>query len=252
MPLLTVSASYALFSQDLSVDATGSIVSYISNQYMTVTYTKSATLSAGIYTYRLTPLIVKNNGVTSVTAWQVKFTVPADMTTLSCPTSVVCSTAGTVVTMTNGTGNGTIAKGATRSISNTSFKSAVAAYTPQNIIISGTFATTYATIAGFTVAITRGTSTQNGSNYTWTPVTVTVTNNSGQPLSGWQLAVTPWASTSSVGSTMPTGLSYATTSTRLTITSTNAIAAGSSYQFTMTITNRSSTWTPVGALTGKA
>ena len=254
VPVLMVSAGYALFSQDLSVNATGSIVSYVSNQYMTVTYTKTATLATGLYTYKLTPMVIKNNGVTGVTAWQVSFTVPADASSMVCPsaTTASCSLVGTTITITNGTGNATIATGATRSITNFSFKSATAAYTPQNVVISGTFATTYTAITGLTVTIDRGTSTKNGSTYTWTPVTVTVTNASGQPLSGWQLGVTPWASTSTVASTLPSGLSYTTTSSKLTITSTNAIADGDTYQFTMTIKNRSSTWTPVGAITGRA
>lgn len=254
VPLLMVSTGYALFSQDLSINATGSIVSYVSNQYMTVTYTKTATLATGLYTYRLTPMVIKNNGATSVTAWQVSFTVPADASSMVCPsaTTATCTLVGTTITIKNGTGNGTIATGATRSITNFSFKSATAAYTVQNVVISATFSTAYQTVAGLTVTINRGTSTRNGSTYTWTPVTVTVTNNSGQPLSGWQLAVTPWASTSAVTSTLPTGLSYTTTSSKLTITSTNAINDDDSYQFTMTITNRSSTWTPVGVMTGKA
>lgn len=254
VPLLMIGTGYALFSQDLSVDATGSIVSYISNQYMTVTYTKTATFATGLYTYTLSPMVIKNNGVTGVTAWQVSFTVPSDMSAMVCPTgtTAVCSQVGTTITIKNGTGNATIATGATRSITGFSFKSATAAYTIQNVVISGTFATTYVAITGLTVAINRGTSTKNGSTYTWTPVTVTVTNASGQPLSGWQLGVTPWASTSTVASTLPSGLSYTTTTSKLTITSTNPIADGTSYQFTMTITNRSSTWTPVGAVTGKA
>lgn len=248
IPTLIVSASYALFSQNLSINATGSIVSYVSNQYTTVTYTKTATFATGLYTYSLSPMVIKNNGVTGVTTWQVSFTVPADMTTMVCPTGTiaVCTTVGTTVTIKNGTGNATIATGATRSITGFSFKSATAAYTPQNVVISATFATTYTTITGLSVVATAG--TKSGGAF---PLTVTVTNNSGQPISGWKVTV---PTTKTCTSTVPTGVTYTCTTTVLTYTAAAVpIASGAQYQFNTTVTTTVNTWVTSGAaVTGKA
>lgn len=248
VPVLMVSTGYALFTQDLSIDATGSLPSYVSNQYMTVTYTKTATLATGLYTYKLTPMVIKNNGVTGVTAWQVRFTVPADASAMVCPTATTasCSLVGTTVTITNGTGNATIATGATRSITNFSFKSATAAYTPQNVVISGTFATTYTTITGLTVVATAG--TKSGGAF---PLTVTVSNNSGQPISGWKVTV---PTTRTCTSTVPSGVTYTCTVSVLTYTAASvAIAAGAQYQFNTTVTTNMTKWTTSGAaVTGKA
>ena len=178
IPVLMVSAGYALFSQNLTINATGAIVSYVSNQYMTVTYTKTATLATGLYTYKRTPMVIKNNGVTGVTAWQVSFTVPADMSAMACPTATTasCSQAGT---------------------------------------------------------------------------TVTISNNSGQPISGWKVTV---PTTKTCTSTVPTGVTYTCTTTVLTYTGAAvAIAAGAQYQFNTTVTTTMTTWTTSGAaVTGKA
>lgn len=248
IPVLMVSASYALFSQNLSIDATGSIVSYMSNQYMTVTYTKTATYATGLYTYKLTPMVIKNNGATGVTAWQVSFTVPADMSTMACPTATTaaCTKVGTTVTIKNGTGNATIAKGATRSITNFSFKSAIAAYTLQDVVVSGTFATTYAAVTGLTVVAAAG--TRSGSTF---PLKVTITNNSGQPISGWKVTV---PTTKTCTSTVVTGVTYTCTTTVLTYTGAAvAIASGAQYQFDTTVTTTMTIWVTSGAaVTGRA
>ena len=63
-----------------------------------MTYTKTTT-GTGPYTYTLNPTTIKNNGVTSITAWQFTFDLPPGMTTLTCPTSVVCSQTATTVTV---------------------------------------------------------------------------------------------------------------------------------------------------------
>lgn len=215
---------------------------------MTVTYTKTATFATGLYTYRLSPMVIKNNGVTGVTAWQVSFTVPADMSAMVCPsaTTAACTQVGTTVTIKNGTGNATIAKGATRSITNFSFKSATAAYTPQNVVVSGTFATTYVAITGLTVVATAG--TKSGNNY---PLTVTISNNSGQPISGWKVTV-PTKRTCT--STVVTGVTYTCTATVLTYTGAAvSIASGAQYQFNTTVTYTAGSWVTTGAaVTGKA
>lgn len=249
MPLLIVGTSYALFSQTLTVDGDGELPQYVSNNYTVWTYTKTATLAAGIYTYKLNPFVIKNNGVTSITAWKVMFTVPADTTAITCPTTVTCSINNTthVVTITRTV---TIAKGASSTINNTSnsirFTTATANYIPQNVDVSATYSTAYATITGLTVVATAG--TKSGGAF---PLTVTITNNSGQPISGWKVTV---PTTKTCTSTVPSGVTYTCTTTVLTYTGAAvAIAAGAQYQFNTTVTTTMTTWTTTGAaVTGKA
>ena len=198
----------------------------------------------------MNPITIKNNGATSVTAWQTTFTVPADASVPTCQSTVICSKTGTTVTVTNGSGNGTIASGGTVTFT-LSFTSATAGYTLQNVTISGTFATTFQTISGLSVTIAKGTSTKKGKVWTWKPL-ITVTNNSGQSLSGWQVVVSPWASAYAVTSTMPSGISFTTSSAQLTFTSTNVIASGETYQLQPTIKTNTATWNPTATIQGKA
>lgn len=250
MPLLVLGTSYALFSQTLSIDGSGALPQYVSNNYTTWTYTKTAALAAGIYTYRLNPFVITNNGVTSITAWKVMFTVPADTTAINCPSTVTCSINNTthVVTITRTV---TIAAGASSTINtnnNTAirFTTATANYIPQNVDVSATFSTAYTTIVGLTVVATAGTKT--GGAF---PLTVTITNNSGQPISGWQVTV---PTTRTCTSTVPSGVTYTCTTSVLKYTGAAvAIADGAQYQFSTTVTTTMTTWTTTGAaVKGKA
>ncbi len=249
MPLLLVSTTYALFNQELSINASGSGVSYVSNNYTLMTYNKTATQAGSTWTYSLSPVTIKNNGVTSITAWQVVFDIPSDAPMPTCASTVLCTKSGTKVTVKNGAGNGTLTAGGSTTFS-LSFTTATAAYTLQNVVISATYDTAFQTIAGLSVTISNTGSKVKGI-WTWTP-TITVTNNSGQSLSGWQVTVTPWSTSYSVASTMPSGLSFTTSSTQLVFTSTNTIANGTSYQFTPTIkTGSISNWNPSASVKGR-
>lgn len=238
-----MSTGYALFSQQLSINATTSSVAYVSNNYTTVTYTKTATFAAGVYTYKLNPFVIKNNGVTSITAWQVQFTVPADTTAITCPTTVTCTINNTthVVTITRTV---TIAAGASSTINNTSnsirFTSTTAYFTPQNVNISATYSTAYVAITGLTVVATAG--AKSGGAF---PLTVTITNNTGQPISGWQVTI---PTTKTCTSTVPSGVTYTCTATVLTYTGAAvAIANGAQYTFSTSVTTTMTTWTTSGA-----
>lgn len=249
MPIVAMATSYALFSQNLTVNGNETSVAYVSNNYTTWTYTKAATLAAGIYTYRLNPFVIKNNGVTSITAWQVTFVVPTDTTAITCPTTVTCTINNTthVVTIKRTV---TIAKGATSTINNTAnsirFTTATANYIPQSVNVSATYATTYVAIPGLTVVATRG--TKVGGAF---PLSVTITNNSGQPISGWKVTV---PTTRTCTSTVPAGVTYTCTTTVLTYTGAAVgIANGGQYTFNTTVTTTMTTWTTSGAaVTGKA
>lgn len=235
MPLFITGISYALFSQTLTINSDSQLPQYVSNNYTVWTYTKAATLSGSTYTYRLNPFVITNNGVTSITAWKVMFTVPADTTAITCPTTVTCSINNTthVVTITRTV---TIAAGAASTINNTSnsirFTTATANYVPQNVDVSATFSTSYVAIPGLTVVVSFGTRVG-----TSTPINMTITNASGQDISGWQVAVPVNRRCTNVTG-LPTGVTYACTTTRLTLTGTAvSIPDGSTYSFTAPLPN---------------
>jgi len=250
MPLVAMSGSYALFSQTLTINGGGTLPQYVSNNYTVWTYTNTATLATGIYTYKLNPFVITNRGVTSITAWNVQFSVPADTTAITCPAGTVTCTINNTTHVVTITRTVTIAAGASSTINNTAnsirFTTATANYVPQNVVVSATFATTYVAITGLTVVVTHGTKT--GGAF---PTTVTISNNSGQPISGWKVTV---PTTATCTSTVVTGVTYTCTTTVLTYTGAAvAIANGAQYQFTPTVTTTMTTWTTTGAaVTGKA
>ena len=249
LPVVVMSSSFALFTQELSVDATTSSVAYVSNQYTTMTYTKTTALAGSTYTYTINPMTIKNDGVTAITAWKVTFKVPADVTAITCPTTITCSlnTATDIVTLSDTV---TVAAGATNVVSSGTspikFSTTTAAYTLQDVNISATFATTYVALSGLTVVATAG--PKSGGAF---PLTVTITNNTGQPISGWQVTV---PTTKKGTSTVPSGVSYTSTVTLLTYTGAAvSIADGDQYTFNTSVTSTMTTWVTTGAaVKGKA
>ena len=207
-----------------------------------MTYNQSVTAQSSVWLYTISPMTVINKGVTSVTAWQVKFDVPAGSSAVTCPTSVTCTRAGNTVTIVNGGANGTIAAGATRTFS-ISFTAPANNSILQNIITSGTFSTTYQTLAGLTVSFMRGPSTFVSPRYFW-PYTFTVTNATGQNLGGWRIRAT-WANANRVQS-MDTTVTYTTTASQITILSTVPINNGTNFVFNATLGHTSSTWVLTG------
>ncbi len=246
VPLALSGATYALFSQNLAISGTVNDPVYVATQYLFLTYTKTITTVGGLKNYSV-PMTIKNNGPTSVTAWQIKVDLPADTTIYTCPTSVTCTKAGRTLTIVNGSGNGTIAKGATRSFT-MSFRTTITDYTLQNVYVSGTYISGFQTITGLTVGVAQGTRTKVGSVFRW-PVTFTVTNNSGFTLSAWQITV-PWSTARSVIS-MPAGVTYTTNATQLLITSTQPINTSTNYVFTATLGSTSGNWTVTATVKGR-
>ncbi|MFZ1258550.1 MAG: cellulose binding domain-containing protein [Candidatus Saccharimonas sp.] len=231
IPLLVSGTGYALFSQNLSLSGASKKPAYSATQYTLMTYTKTVTQQGSVWLYSM-PMTVKNNGATRLTAWQVKFDVPADTAQLTCPTSVTCSRAGNTVTINNGAANGTLNASASTTFT-ISFTTAVNLYTLQNVLVSGTYSTAWQSITGLTVSATQGTRTKSGNRYTWR-VTITVTNSTGQPISTWQVRV-PWATGMTYApTTPPAGISYAVVGATLQITRTTPLANGASYTLTTT------------------
>lgn len=238
LPLTLCGTGYALFSQQLSINTSTTKPLYSASQYIYATYTKTETPSGSNTNYSLSAIIT-NKGVTSVTAWQVKFDVPSNVATVTCSAAVTCTKSGVTVTVVNGAGNGTVAAGASTAAFTISFTSATAKYTLQNVYTSATLSTAYQNVAGLTVSSVKGTSTKAGR--TWThPYTFTVTNSSGQNLSGWQ-ALCTWTSLATT-STISTNVNYVTSTARITFTSKTALNTGNNIVFTGRFTKNSSTW----------
>lgn len=242
VPLAIMSTGYALFSKSLALTGTVAKPTYSSSQYMNMSYTKTETPNGSNTNYSLST-IIKNKGVTSVTAWQLKFDVPSNVTTVTCQSTVTCTKSGVTVTVVNGSGNGTVAAGASTPAFTISFTSATAKYTLQNIYISGTYSTAYQTIAGLTITRTLTSSSKSGANWTYN-YSFTVTNGTTQNLSAWQ-AVCTW-SAKPTSSTISTTVNYVTSASSITFTSKTALAASNNITFTGTFVIKSSTWTISG------
>lgn len=245
-----MSTGYALFKQNLALNATVSKPSYSSSQYMKMSYTKTETPSGSNTNYSLSTVIT-NNGITSVTAWQLKFDVPSNVTTVTCQNTVTCTKTGVTVTVVNGTGNGTVAAGASTAAFTISFTSATAKYTLQNIIISGTFSTAYQNVSTLTITPSLTSSSKAGSTYTYNYSFLVKNTSPTQSLSAWQ-AVCTWSLRPN-SSTISTNVNYTSTTSTITFTSKTALAANSNITFTGKFPIKSSTWVISGCtIQGKA
>lgn len=245
-PLCMVGVTFALFSQNLSTNATTSSVAFVSHQSLMMTYTKTQT-GTSPFTNTIAMTVKNNSTTTATTVWQIDFTVPADTSTITCPTTVFCTLQGTNFTVLSST-NGTIARnGGTVAVS-FSFKTATAAYVLDDINTYANYATSYGTRAGLTVNSAIGTRTGVSGAYTW-PVTTTITNNYGQPLLAWQVSMTAWKSTYTL-SGLPSSVTKSG-STTLVLTGANELATGESYQFTWSAnTKTTATWAPTSTIQG--
>lgn len=243
IPLVLMGTGYALFSQQLSINTTTVYPSYTISNNMLFTYTRSLSTSGQKTIYSITGT-VKNQGTTSVTAWLVNFSLPADFGAYSCGATVTCSTSGTTATVANGASNGTIAPGASVTFTLTFNSTASKNYILQNISVAGSVAVGYQTISGLTVTASAGTRTKSGKWYYW-PYTFTVTNNSGSAISAWRI-LAPWNSTTNAVASMPANVNYVVTATQLTMLSTVGLANNASLQFTASLGSTSNSWVLTG------
>ena len=184
MPLMMTGAVYALFSQNLSVNSTGSSVSYVASNSMLMTYVSSST-GTGPYTYTINPLTLYNNGVNDTAQWTVTFVVPSDVSSVTCAAAVVaCTYNNTTKTLTvkNVLANGWIKSGTSRVISgaNIQFSTSTPRYTLQTVTVTST---NYLTITGLSTTITNK---RSGSNYT---LTIKITTAAGVTVNGWQIKI---------------------------------------------------------------
>lgn len=243
VPLVLTGTGFALFSQKLSINTTVAKPLYNSQQFIYMTYAKTVTAQSSVWLYSISPMTITNKGVTSITAWQVKFDVPTGASTVTCPATVTCTRAGNTVTINNGGANGTIAAGASTTF-NISFTAPANNSILQNIITTGTFSTAFQNVAGLTASFTRGTRTKQGLWYNW-PYNFSVVNASGQNLSAWRITAT-WSSTKNRVNSMQNTVTFTTNATTLTINSISAINNGVTFNFTSSLGSTNINWVLTG------
>jgi hypothetical protein len=237
IPLVLMSSGYALFSQQLSVNAHATEPVYTSSQNLSVSYTKSVAAAGAKWQYTIT-VTIKNNGTKNTSSWQSTFSLPSDFSNITC-TSASCTQASSTNTAVNTGTNGTIVAGGTLNYTLV-FRSSQRTYRFTTIGISGTLVPVYAAVSGLTVSASAGTRTKSGKFFIW-PYTFTVTNNSGQNLDGWRILI-PWNTTTNQVNSMPTTVNYVETATQLTIMSKQVINNGTAFQFTANLGSTSSTY----------
>lgn len=233
IPLVLTSTGYALFSQQLSIDANADNPAYSSSDNLLLTYTRTVTQVGASWQYDISATIKNTSSTRSLSAWQATFSLPADYSNVVCA-NANCSQANGINTAVNTGTNGSIAASGSVNFS-FSFQSAQQNYVFPALTVSGTLVPIYQPVSGLTATNTTGTRTQSGSWYTW-PFTFTVTNNSGQDLAGWRLLI-PWDTTTNQVSSMPSTVDYVESSTQLTIMSKQALVNGTSFQFTANLSS---------------
>lgn len=229
-PLLISSMGYALFSQELSINAISNKPAYSATPNMSISYTATQTPSGGLTIYNITAT-VKNIGAANVSRWQVKFDLPADFSQFSCGTGVTCATSSATVTVNSGTNNSTIAPGGTRTFTFT-FRSAVQNYQLQNLYVIGV-EDSFHSIGGLTVSATRTSGSILSLSHTYR---FTVTNNTGQTVKMWRITAGPWGNANNVSS-MDSRVHWIDTTNQLIIIDTDPVANGSNFVFSGQITS---------------
>lgn len=231
-----MSGAYALSSRNLSLSGSTSTIAYVTNQSLAMTYTTPQT-SVSPYTYTI-GMTVKNGAALATSVWQIDLEVPSDASSISCPRTVTCTLNGTTLTVLSNT-SGTIAPGGNTQVSFT-YKTTTNGAIFQGITTYANHPAALATMPGLTVNASAGTVRKSGSSYS-APLTVTVTNNSGKPITGWQAVISPFSRTYTLTG-VTTGVSSVRSST-LTLTGSNELATGGSYQFSATVRlGGSTTW----------
>ena len=246
IPILLSGVGYAIFSQDLSINAKTSNVAYSSSQNLIMTYVDTVTSHGNRWRHNL-EITLKNNGSTSTSSWSVTFHVPDDASQLSCQNTVACSKDGDEVTVSSTTDSGVINAGS-ELVFTLSFRSGLEKYTLQQIHISGVIEVTYETIDGLTVVVTQGNRTKPNRWYEW-PVTIRVVNQSGSAVSGWRVSMN-WNSGTDQVNSMPSNLTYITNASQLVITGANSIASSSNYEFTTILRSTDANWTANATVQG--
>lgn len=247
IPLLVVSTGYAVFTQQLTVTGSAEKPAYSYTNNMSMSYSIAYGTSGQRTVYNIT-MTVKYNGSGTIESWSTLFDMPSDFTSRTCQATVVCSSVGNRLTVSNGTGNGTINPNGTVTFTLSFQTNTGQGYELQNINVTGILARVYQTMSGLTFTATPGTRTKSGNRYSW-PYTIQVTNNSGQAISAWRIQSTNWTSANQITG-VSTTVNYVSTATLLTITSKTGLANGASITFNATMSTTNQNWVFAGTVQG--
>jgi hypothetical protein len=239
IPLVLTSTGYALFSQQLDINADTAKPAYSRSQNLLMTYDKVVTVfNASRWEYNLT-ITVRNEGTADINSWHLTFSIPSNANAFKCFDDTVCTlTTGSVV-VDNGPSTGTIPAGGSVSFT-MRYRLTTPVHTAQNINISGTYAPNYQTMAGLTQSFTRGSRSKSGGVFYW-PYTFTITNNTGQNISAWRI-LAPWDTATNALKNVPATINYFEEATQLTMLSTTGITSGGTFQFTISLGSTSNAW----------
>lgn len=242
VPILVASSGYALFSQQLSIDASTAKPAYSRSQNLLLTYDKVVTVyNANRWEFNLT-FTVANQGTSGIDSWHLTFNIPSNANAFKCFDDTVCTNTSGAVVVDNGSSTGIIPAGSSVDFT-MRFRLTTDTYTLQNIDISGTFAPVYQTMSGLTVSYTVGTRNRHQGVYYWY-YTFTVTNNTGQNLSAWRI-LADWDS--SVNGVWANGtdntINYFEDTNQLRLISKSALANNNSFQFVADIGSTDRNWT---------
>jgi hypothetical protein len=247
IPLLLVSTGFALFSQQLTVNGSATKPAYSSTNNMSMNYSVSYGTSGQKTVYNIT-MTVKYNGSGTIESWQSAFNVPTDFGSLTCQSTVACTTSTNRVTVANGAGNGTITPSGTVTFTLSFTTSTGQGYVLQNIAVTGILVKVYQTMTGLTFTATPGTRTKSGNKYTW-PYTFKVTNGTGQAISAWRFTSSNWTSTETIAS-VSTTVNYVANTTSLTFSSKTGLASGANITFSGSITSTNANFSLAGSVQG--
>ncbi|PID33554.1 hypothetical protein CR969_00210 [Candidatus Saccharibacteria bacterium] len=210
IPLAFISVGYAMYSQNLSINSTGTIRPMVLTPDLVITYDDS---SWGIYKkyYNLNPITITNQGNGSATNWSATFKIPSDATNFQC-SGADCTVSGDTVTVNSNPSNSYIAAG-------------------QSFTFSASFSSYTSGFDDWQMTVTTDTLPSNGGPMTPPTVTITprgawgfwglyyssfdgvITNTRETALDSWQITVPFSGSVWSMS-----GASYNNSGSILTIT----------------------------------
>lgn len=227
--LVGISVAYAWLSKSLTINGTAQTTAS-SSQDLTPSGTPQTWQNGSKLQYNFSPITLQNNSSIGYVAWKVLFPVPSDTTGVSCY-NATCSYANGVITIHNASYNGTVAAGGSTSFG-LSFQTATTGITTSGMTVIGDTGTyndnQYQTLSGLTTAVSKSSGWQSGNSYIQ-QYNFTVSNQTGQTLSAWRIKI-PWnSSTNSVAAMW--NASYVVSGQYLVITSSSALANGSTASF---------------------
>lgn len=248
VPLLLVSVGYAVLQNSLSVEGTATTVGSIDVPDDFDTSYSMSSWGSNPTNYNFNPFTITNTGAASSIAWTMSFDAPANMTGLSCWSSVCAYQNGRVV-FDSMSYNGVLSPNGSTSFG-FSFASSDPNFTPQNILVVFDDGTSnqdqYVELPGLTATFAPG----NGWGSYIRQYDVSVQNNSGQNVKSWRIEITNWVQSENAVVGM-WNATYIESPDKLTIASGGALNNGASASFGGQFQSSTSSWQPVYVVKGR-